>query len=426
MPLLGNQREFATCPDPFPALIAGFGSGKTAAGIARAMALKAKWRQQNIGYYLPTYPLMEDIAFERFPELCETKGWAYKLHKGSAPHISFPNAGKIIFRSMEKPERIIGYEVGDSIVDELDTLPTDKAKKVWNKIIARNRQKKRLVLPDGTIIKGRNSVGVITTPEGFRFVWWRWVKMKKPGDGYTRFHMSTYENQENLPEDYIDNLRNTYPEAELEAYLNGQFVNLTSGSVYPKFDRKKNYTPRKVRKGDALHIGMDFNVMKMAAIVHIIDEQRPRAVAELIDVFDTPSMIALIMDRFWPGGNKKDHPQIFIYPDASGGGRRSVDASKSDLALLKQAGFIVCNDRSNPAVRDRVLAMNKQIESRHYLVNSDMCPAYTEALEKQAYDQNGEPDKKTGFDHPVDAGGYFMAYRYPVIKRIVETTALRV
>jgi hypothetical protein len=69
---------------------------------------------------------------------------------------------------MENPDAIVGYEVADSMVDELDTLPTAKANEVWNKIIARNRQKK----PDGT----PNSVAVGTTPEGFRFVYEKWQK----------------------------------------------------------------------------------------------------------------------------------------------------------------------------------------------------------------------------------------------------------
>lgn len=429
MPLIGAQKSFAVCPDPFPALVAGFGSGKTAAGIARAMALKAHWREQNVGYYLPTYPLVEDIAYERFPELCERKGWAYKLHKGSAPHISFPNAGKIIFRTLEKPERIVGYEVGDSIVDELDTLPIDKARHAWTKIIARNRQKKRRKLPDGQVQIGKNSVGVITTPEGFRFVHERWVKKKKAGDGYTLFHMSTYDNAENLPEDYIDNLRNTYPAALLDAYLMGQFVNLTSGSVYPKFHRKKNYTARKVRPGDALHIGMDFNVMHMAAIVHVIDEQKPRAVKEFVEVFDTPAMIRLLQDTYWKTDSGVLDPSrhaIFIYPDASGKQRHSANASETDLTLLKAAGFIVVVDHQNPRVRDRVLSMNKVIEDRDYLVNTDLCPVYTDCLEKQAYDKNGEPDKSAGFDHPVDAGGYFIQKRYPVLKPVSSHESLRI
>jgi len=36
-----------------------------------------------------------------------------------------------------------------------------------------------------------------------------------------------------------------------------------------------------------------------------------------------------------------------------------------------------------------------------------------EALEKQAYDANGMPDKVTGFDHPPDALGYFIHSRFP-------------
>ena len=62
MPLTETQRAFATCRESFPAYVGGFGSGKTAAAIARAMALKAHFRTCDIAYYLPTYPLVEDIA----------------------------------------------------------------------------------------------------------------------------------------------------------------------------------------------------------------------------------------------------------------------------------------------------------------------------------------------------------------------------
>jgi len=39
-----------------------------------------------------------------------------------------------------------------------------------------------------------------------------------------------------------------------------------------------------------------------------------------------------------------------------------------------------------------------------------------ESLEKQSYDiKTGDPDKKGGFDHIVDAAGYFIAYKYPLV-----------
>ena len=416
--LTASQRGFAVSREPFPAMVAGFGSGKTAAAIARAMALKSHFRKQNIAYYLPTYPLVKDIAFERFPELCSRKGWAFKLNKGSAPSISFPDAGKILFRTMENPERIVGYEVAHSIVDELDTLTMEKAKKVWEKIIARNRQKMTGGFP--------NTIGVVTTPEGFKFVYDRWVKKKRPGDGYVLFKARTEDNLANLPAGYIDNLRNTYSGPQLQAYLDGEFVNLTAGSVYSDFSRILNFTNDKIKIDkktgpDPLHIGMDFNVQKMAAIVHVLRDGEPRAVSELVNVLDTPAMIKLLVNRY-----KEDGHQIHIYPDASGGARKTVNASTSDIQLLKDAGFQVHNNPANPAVKDRINSMQKVLRDRAYKVNPDTCPTYTEALEKQAYDKWGEPDKEGGFDHPVDAGGYFITYRFPIAKRVYSVESLRI
>lgn len=361
------------------------------------MALKVKCRQQDIAYYLPSFPLVEDIALKRFPALCEKRGWAFKTRGGTSPHIEFPGAGRILFRSMSTPNSIVGYEVAHSICDELDTMEPKLAAQAWNKIIARNRQKCGMA----------NTVAVATTPEGFGFVWERWVK--KPAPGYVLFKARTADNAANLPAGYIDNLRGSYPSQLLSAYLDGEFVNLAAGSVYTGFDRALNSTFERIKPGEPLHIGMDFNVGKMAAVVHAIRESKPLALDELTEVFDTPAMIALIKKRF-PGH------QVSVYPDASGASRKSQNASTSDIALLRQAQFMVCANPANPAVKDRVLAMNKVLESRAYKVNPDTCPVYVECLEKQPYDKHGEPDKSQGLDHAPDAAGYFIGYRFPIVR----------
>lgn len=398
MSLTATQKAFAISRDAFPAFVGGFGSGKTAAAIARAMALKSHFRGCDIAYYLPSFPLVEDIAMRRFPELCERKGWAFKTRGGTSPHIEFPGAGRILFRSMSTPAAIVGYEVAHSICDELDTLPTELARQAWNKIIARNRQK----------CDWPNTVAVATTPEGFGFVHERWVKNAAPG--YVLFRAKTIDNAEHLPAGYIDNLRNSYPSALLSAYLDGEFVNLTAGSVYPAFDRALNATFERIKSGEPLHVGLDFNVTKMAAVVHVIRDGKPMALDELTGVFDTPAMIALLKNRFI------GH-QISVYPDASGGARKSQNASESDLSLLRQAQFSVRANPANPAVKDRVLSMNKIIESREYRINPDTCPIYIEGLEKQPYDKHGEPDKAGGLDHALDAAGYFITYKFPIVRQ---------
>ena len=75
----------------------------------------------------------------------------------------------------------------------------------------------------------------------------------------------------------------------IEAYLNGQFVNLTSGAVYPDFDRQLNASFESVQDGDVLHVGMDFNVLKMAAVIYVTRDNLPHAVDELVGVRDTPN-----------------------------------------------------------------------------------------------------------------------------------------
>ena len=56
----------------------------------------------------------------------------------------------------------------------------------------------------------------------------------------------------------------------VEAYIDGPFVNLTSGSVYPNFNRLECHTNETIRPGEPLHVGMDFNINRMAATIHVI------------------------------------------------------------------------------------------------------------------------------------------------------------
>ncbi|MGG7388971.1 terminase, partial [Escherichia coli] len=97
---------------------------------------------------------------------------------------------------------------------------------------------------------------------------------------------------------------------------------------------------------------------------------------------------------------------------------------------LKQAGFNVVVNSSNPPVKDRVNSMNAMFcnanGERRYKVNVKRCPVYAESLEQQVWDDKGEPDKKSGNDHPNDAGGYFIVKQFPIIKPTGRVTSLRI
>jgi hypothetical protein len=333
------------------------------------------------------------------------RGANVKFDLNKSEHvISISGKGQIIFRTLDNPDRIVGYEVADSIVDELDTLKKVDAEHSWRQIIARNRQKKQ----DDSL----NTVGVVTTPEGFKFVYDRWKR--DPADGYRLIKASTYSNARNLAKGYIESLKRSYPPNLIAAYLDGDFVNLTSGAVYPDFSRELNHTDEVIGDGEELHIGLDFNVYNCTAVVGVIRAGKPLILGELTKMRDTPHVITTIQQVY--AGHK-----INIYPDASGQSNKTVNASESDISLLQRAGFTVHVNNSNPFVKERVMAVNalicNSLGERTLKINTRTCPTVTECVEQQIYDKNGEPDKTQDKDHAPDGLGYFVHFRYPIKTR---------
>lgn len=414
------QAQFLALPHKFGAFVGGFGSGKTwtlCAGQA-----KHYWEHPKAhrGYFAPTYPQIRDIFFPTVEEVAHDWGLRVRIaevNKEVHWYSGRQYRGTTICRSMEKPDSIVGFKISEADVDEVDTLPALKAQQAWRKIIARLRLK----------YDGKNGARVATTPEGFKFTYDQWVKQvrDKPAlkDMYGLVQASTYENERFLPEGYIDSLMASYPPQLIEAYLQGQFVNLTAGTVYHAFDRKKNACSDVMADGEPVFVGMDFNVGKMAAVIHVKRDGLPRAVAEVVNAYDTPDMIRILKERL---GDR----QIRVYPDASGGSRKSVNASVTDIKLLKEGGFMVSAPDANPPVKDRINSMNGMFcnaqGERRYRVNADLCPTYADCLEQQVWAESGEPDKANGNDHPNDAAGYFIHRDFPIIKRIARVEPLRV
>ena len=409
------QAQFLTLPHKFRAFVAGYGSGKTWVGSAGLCRHAWEFPRVNSGYFGATYPQIRDIFYPTIDEVAHDWGLRTKVNQANKEVHLFAgrvSRGTIICRSMEDPSTIVGFKIGRALADEVDVLKTDKAKAAWRKIIARMRYK-----VDGL----QNGVDLTTTPEGFKFTYEQFVTAVRDnpelGFTYGLIQASTYDNEANLPDDYISSLRSSYPPQLIEAYIRGQFVNLTSGSVYPHFDRHANHTDASLRTGEALHVGVDFNVLNTSAVVGVVRDGRPMALQELMGVRDTPTLARMLRERY------QGHPMT-LYPDNSGNNTSSKNAGESDFTILRQqlpqAVIDTGNSAANTLVRDRVNALNAMILTdkgeRRLLVNTHACPKLTAALEQQPYDANGEPDKSGGLDHPPDALGYWIVRKWPLVR----------
>ena len=385
--LLDHQLEFIKSTARHTAIVGGFRSGKTHAGCVKTLAKKMLYPGYDVAYYLPTYSLIKDIAFPKFRELLTNQRIPFTLNI-SDKNITTP-FGRIIMRSVDNPDLIIGYEVCYSLVDEADVLTKAKMTEVMIKIIARNSIK----------IEGcNNATDFVSTPEGYRFMHDFFVRKLTENK---RLIKARTENNPFISDSYIESLKETYTPERLEAYLNGEFVNFTAGTVYHHFDRDRNNSEEIVLLGDTLHIGLDFNITKMSAVIHVFKLGILTAVDEIVNAYDTNEICQLIKKKY-PG------KRIIVYPDASGDSRKTSSES-TDFQIIRNAGFSIVANKSNPSVESRISTTNMALRDNNdkikYFVNVNNCPNYTDALEQLAYNNNA-PDKSSGLDHIADAGTY--------------------
>jgi len=395
-------------------LCSGFGGGKSWAAARKAVQLALLNPGCDGIITEPTLDLLTKIMYPEMEKALLEAGLKFRFVKQDRIfYVRIKGrTTRILCDSMENYARLIGVNAAWVVSDEFDTTKMQIALAAFDKLLGRMRA--------GVI---RQFV-IVSTPEGFSAMYHVFITQASEE---TRLIRAKSTDNPHLPADYIDTMRKKYPDALVQAYINGEFVNLTSGTIYYSYDRAKNSSRECVCDGDTLYIGMDFNVQHMAAIVHVLrnngyGEQVPHAVDEFIDLYDTQDMIDNILMKYG------DRHQINIYPDASGKNRKT-SALETDIAMLEAAGFGVHYTEANPPVRSRINSMNAMFHNaageRRYFVNEIACPKYANSLQYQIYNEKtGEPDKSTGFDHPNDGGGYFIVYNYPIIREAATLPTL--
>ena len=387
-------------------LVSGFGGGKTYAIARKAVQLAIANKGFDGIITEPNFPLLTQILIPELKSALDFFGIDYEFKSGES--IFYCNieghTTRIICKSMEGYERLIGINAAWVIMDEFDTAKAELAYQAYIKLLGRIR------------VGNVRQMVIASTPEGFKALYRIFVT---EFDDTKRLIKAKTTDNYHLPQDYIDTMRSQYPPELIEAYINGEFTNLTQGTVYNQFDRTLNDTSMKDDGVSDLHIGIDFNVSAMSAVVHFVKDMKAYAIDEFVGLFDTPELIEAIQ-------NKYRNRTVICYPDAAGQARKSVNANETDIKLLKQAGFTVKVDSSNPSIMDRVNTMNAMFcnarDERRYFVNTTICRKFTRAIEQQAYDEKTHlPDKSNGHDNNgLDAAGYFIAKLFP-IKRGVQS-----
>lgn len=382
------------------AFVAGYGAGKTRTLCAWATIMSLE-NPGCIGVlFAPTGPLVRDVLIRSLEDYWNELGIQYEFRASPLPEFKLylpSGVATVLCRSMENWMRIIGTNAAWIGADEIDTSKTEIARRAVEKFLGRLRA------------GNRRQLGMFSTPEGFGILHSLFVEEGHKKD--RQLYRAKSTDNPYLPEDFIDGMRENYPEALLQSYINGEFCNLTQASVYPEFDRELNKSDvAEPTENDTLWLGVDFNVdrcwvscmVQRANGIHVFHEMIAR---------DTPGVIEAIRSKFQPW---IDHGQLVVCPDASSQSRSTKNAGISDFGLMKQAGLRLQTQASNPFIRDRVLTVNTAIlnaKGERQLYVHPLCKGMIKGLEQSAYDKatqqptkgDGGPDDLTG---QMDALGY--------------------
>ncbi|MDZ4190385.1 MAG: terminase [Pseudomonas sp.] len=398
--------------------------GKTFLGKAemrRAARLAVHWGvsfEDEIWYAAPTQKQARRVFWRRLKQAIPESWRACKPNETDML-ITLKSGHLIRCVGLENYDDLRGSGLFFVLVDEW----ADCKYAAWEEVLRPMLSTCQYTIPGVGTFKGGHALR-IGTPKGFNHCYDTYRDGQEGGEPDHKSWQYSSLAGGNVPAEELEAARRTMDPRTFRQEYDASFENY-SGVVYYTFDRRQCSTTERIKPAEALHIGMDFNVMKMSAVVFVVRDGLPLALDEFHDVRDTPDMIEKIQARFHGHG-------IAVYPDASGQNTSSKNASESDLSLLKKAGFTVVVNSTNPSVKDRVNSLNAMFLNtygeRRLKVNIDQCPKLTQCLERQTYTDKGEPDKdpKKGHDHMNDAAGYFIVKRYPINQRTATATTLRI
>lgn len=361
-------------------LLGGIGSGKSFALVCFMMKMYKEYPKSLGLITANTYGQLKKATLAAvFKNLTEW-GISFQYNQMSSL-LTIEGTKRFLCLSAENYDAHRGIEVGEWLADEAAYY----SKEAYDVFAGRLRDK-----------RGSLQSLFVSSPNGFNWLYDLFIKEGSNNPMYETISATT-ENNPHLPRGYIEHLKSTYSESQIEQELMGKFVNISSGKTYYAFDREKNVCDNVSLARGTVFIGMDFNVGFMCSVVlqflndklYIYDEVTLRD-------SDTYQMANELRKRGYGGAT--------VIPDSTAANRKT--SGQSDFEILRQAGFTIKSTR-NPFVMDRVNCVNKLLRDEEIIISSK-CKVLIADLEQVVWkgnklDQSGQSKDLT---HISDALGY--------------------
>ena len=382
--------------------VAGYASGKTYGDASLVLNLIRRYSrfEVNIGIGGTSFMFLKKTLLVDLFRLLNTWGIPYDFDRQSG--IITIDKMQIMCIGVENPDTIYGYNFHAFIDDEIDELPHQKATEAARAIMERTRLK----FPDG-----RDPFRVYSsTSQGYKGLYGIVEDLKEKKVPHVLIRGETRMNTL-LPKSYVNDLYRAYTAEQRMAWLEGRFVNLTSGRVYPSYDESKHMMKVPafaIEPNELVRIGQDLNAgysrgtatVTRDGVIHVV------RIFEFAEIAHAPKMI------------KEAFPSNIVewYPDSSG-----AEIIQGYSAEIRAAGIQTRIGSVNPSVVDRIFFINKLFDMGK-LVLWPNCGPLAMALKVRTFDDHGDPEKRQG---PTDPSHYADSLEYVAWRIVSRDEAFR-
>ena len=392
MPLTEPQKKVIKDDSRFRVLITGRRFGKTYLAI-NELAKFASQPNKKVWYVAPSYRQAKAICWGVLKEKMIQHKWVKSINHSDLT-ITLKNNSQITLRGSDNENSLRGVGLHFLVMDEF----ADTSKETWYEVLR------------PTLSDTKGYALFCGSPRGFGNWSYELYKMGETNKDWKSFQYTTLEGEQ-VSEDEIEQAKQDLDLRTFQQEYEATFVNY-SGMIYYNFSRDKNIVEKYNKNTGILHIGLDFNVDPMSAVVCVIENDRIFMIDEVqIYSSNTNEMCEEIRTRY-------KNVQIVVYPDPSARQRKTSAGGLTDLAILKNNGFDVRCRSTAPLVRDRINAVNsklKNVNGKSSLFIVKSCKNAIKSIERQIYKEGTHiPDKDSGYDHMNDALGYLVEYNFPL------------
>jgi len=389
---------YADDSSPYPCFIGGYRSGKTHIGCQKMiksmfMNFSHAGRPVNFLVVAPTHSLLKTVIIPKIKELIPTYG--IKPDINLSDMVVTTPIGLIYLRSGFQPETIIGFEVGGVWIDE----PGVQKREALDRSAAR--------LSD---IGSRTMQTILTgTPEpGKQENWWEDFCDTA---GVQIYRSSTREAVEygTIDKTYIDRLKTIYSDKLLQAYIDGEFVNINEHLMFYEFRNEPPHIHSYTFNPELpVLLAWDFNVNPLCVNIAQMETGKIRVFDEVhLANSDTRQAADQIVSRY-------DKAKVFyVFGDASARARDTRNSKVTDMDII-----VAKLQKAQKQVYNRINTSNPSIRNTANLVNGILAPSNGDPLLsvdprcrhiiKDFLNVTGDKanDERLGFGHHADGIRY--------------------